>query len=231
MIPLPDLRQRPLGEAVRLLQTAGEHLRLPQGETSERLKAYHGRSHGLLQRLREQRHSVGDTPGQDVHRAQRLSHPGEIEREVRVLTGAHSMFEQVERHGEIALAEGQHTTPPIGHHEAPGVSDRLSNPQPFVPESTALSERAQLGMALGEFGTGVHSGEEPLAEALVAPRSGEGHHGLPEEVDGPTIVALDLVGEAEILVRQCLQDDLATGPGERQIPAQHVVPWTALTPG
>jgi hypothetical protein len=26
------------------------------------------------------------------------------------------------------------------------------------------------------------------------------------------------------LVRQCLQDDLATGPGERQIPAQHVVP-------
>ena len=32
-------RQRPLGEGVRLLQAAGQQLRLPQGETTERLKA------------------------------------------------------------------------------------------------------------------------------------------------------------------------------------------------
>ncbi len=36
-------RQRPLGEGVRLLQAASQQLRLPQGETTERLKAYHFR--------------------------------------------------------------------------------------------------------------------------------------------------------------------------------------------
>ena len=33
-------RQRPLGEGVRLLQTASQQLRLPQGETTERLEVY-----------------------------------------------------------------------------------------------------------------------------------------------------------------------------------------------
>ena len=33
-------RQRPLGEGVRLLQVASQQLRLPQGETTERLKVY-----------------------------------------------------------------------------------------------------------------------------------------------------------------------------------------------
>ena len=33
-------RQRTLGEGVRLLQAASQHLRLPQGETTERLIVY-----------------------------------------------------------------------------------------------------------------------------------------------------------------------------------------------
>ena len=33
-------RQRPLGEGVRLLQAASQQLRLPQGETTERLIVY-----------------------------------------------------------------------------------------------------------------------------------------------------------------------------------------------
>ena len=74
------------------------------------------------------------------------------------------------------------------------MSDRLGNPEPFFPEGPALGERAQLGMARGEAGTGVHGGQENLAEALVAPRPLEGRHGLPEAVDRPTIVALGLVG-------------------------------------
>ena len=75
-----------------------------------------------------------------------------------------------------------------------GVINRLGNPEPFVPEGPALSERAQLGMAPGELGTGVHGGQEDLAEALAALRPVEGCHGLPEAVDCPTIVALGLVG-------------------------------------
>src|SRR4029453_17264628 len=52
-------RQRTLGEGVRLLQAAGQHLRFAQGETTERLKACHVRRSRLLQCLREQRYGVG----------------------------------------------------------------------------------------------------------------------------------------------------------------------------
>ena len=61
-----------------------------------------------------------------------------------------------------------------------------------------------------------HGGQDDLTEALVAPRPVEGRHGLPEAVDRPTIVALGLVGCAEALVRQRLQDDLPAGRGERE---------------
>ena len=37
---LTGKRQRTLGEGVRLLQAAGQHLRLPQGEMTERLIVY-----------------------------------------------------------------------------------------------------------------------------------------------------------------------------------------------
>ena len=115
---------------------------------------------------------------------------GNKDREVRVLTDAYGPFEPGERPGQVALAEGQQTNPPRGKHEASGVSHRLGNPQPFVPEGTALGEHAQLGMAPGEVGTGEHSGQENIAKALVAPCPVEGRHGLPEAVDRPTIVAL-----------------------------------------
>ena len=191
---LTGMRQRALGEGVRLLQAASQQLRLPQGETTERLKVYSFRCSGLFHRLREQRHGVGDAPGQGICRTQGRSHPGEPAREVRVLTDAHGPFEQGERPGQVALAEGQQTDPPRGNHEAPGVSHRLGNPQPFVPEGTALGEHAQLGMAPGEVGTGEHGGQVDLTEALAAPRPVEGRHGLPEAVDRPTIVALGPVG-------------------------------------
>ena len=90
--------------------------------------------------------------------------------------------------------------------------NRLGNPEPFFPEGTALGEHAQLGMAPGELGTGVHGGQDDLTEALVALRPVEGRHGLPEAVDRPTIVALGLVGYAEVLVRQRVQDDIPARP-------------------
>ena len=99
-------------------------------------------------------------------------------------------FEHGKRPAQVALAEGQETDPLRGKHEACGVRHRLGNPQSFFPEGTALSERAQLGMARGEAGTGEHSGQDKLTEALVAPRPLEECHGLPEAVNRPTIVAL-----------------------------------------
>ncbi len=58
--------QRLFGEGVRLRQVASQHLRLTQGETTERLKASHVRSAGLLHRRREQRHGIGNAPGQSI---------------------------------------------------------------------------------------------------------------------------------------------------------------------
>src|SRR5262252_2618575 len=96
------------------------------------------------------------------------------------------------------------------------MSYRLSHLQPFFPEGGALGKRAQLGMTHGELTTGLHSGQEDLTEALKASRPVERHHGLPKAVDRPTIVALRIVGEAEVVVCQCLQDDVPARCGERE---------------
>jgi len=95
------MRQRMLGKGMRLLQAAVQQLRLPQGEATERLQAYPVRRHGLLQRLREERHGIGDAPGQGIGRPQGRSHPGEPDREVCVLTDAHRPFEQRDGPGHV----------------------------------------------------------------------------------------------------------------------------------
>src|SRR5262249_46672064 len=118
--------------------------------------------------------------------------------------------------GQVTLAERQHTNPPRGKHQASGVSSRLGNPEPFFPKGTTLREHTQLSMAPGEVGAGKYGRQESPAEALVAPRPVEGRHGLPEAVDRPTIVALALVGLAEALVRQRLQNGIPVGCGEHQ---------------
>jgi hypothetical protein len=96
------------------------------------------------------------------------------------------------------------------------VRNRLGDPESFVPEGPALGKRGQLGMAPGEVGTGEHRRQDNLAEALAVPRTSEERHGLPEAVDGPTIVALGMIGSAQVLVRQRVQDDLPAGRGKRQ---------------
>jgi hypothetical protein len=96
------------------------------------------------------------------------------------------------------------------------VITRFGNLHPFVSEGPPLGERAELGMAQGEHGTGEHGGQSNLAEALVASCPVEGRHGLPEAVDRPTIVALSLVGYTEVLVRQRVQDDIPMGRGEHK---------------
>jgi hypothetical protein len=60
----------------------------------------------LCHRLREQRHGVGDAPGQGIRSTQGRSHPRDLEREVRLVTNAHGPFEQGKRPGQIALPEG-----------------------------------------------------------------------------------------------------------------------------
>jgi hypothetical protein len=96
------------------------------------------------------------------------------------------------------------------------VRHRLGQPQPFVPEGTALGEAAQLGMTLSESGPAVHGGQVDLTEALAALRPLEGRHGLPVTSDGPPMVALGPVSQTKALVRQCVQDHIPTRRGEHQ---------------
>jgi hypothetical protein len=105
-LALTGICQYTLGEGVRLLQMAGQQLRLPQGETTERLMDDRSRCSCLFHCLREQRHGVGTTPGQGVCRTQGRRCPGEIKGEVRVPTEAYGPFEPGECHGQVTLAEG-----------------------------------------------------------------------------------------------------------------------------
>jgi hypothetical protein len=137
-----------------------------------------------------------------------------IEREVRVLTDAHGLFEQRERSGQVALAESQQTDPIKGRHEARWVSRRLGNPERFVPEGPALGEQAQFAMARGELDTGLHGGQEDRTIALAAPLHIEDYYGLPVALDRLTVVAPGQVGCAKVLVRQRAQGDRTAGSGE-----------------
>ncbi len=96
------------------------------------------------------------------------------------------------------------------------MSHRLSNPQPFCAEDTALGEHAQLRMALAEKGLGGYGRQQNLAEVLIAPCIAKGRHDLPEAVHGPTIVALGQVGLAEVVGRQHLEDAIPAGRGARE---------------
>ena len=135
-------RQRLLGEGVRLLRSAGLQLRLAQGEVTARLLDAHIQDTGLLDRPREQRHGLGDAPREGVGRPQSLREIGEIDRQVHLLTEAHGAFEQREGPVEVALDERHDPAPPRGLHQARGGADGLGNPEPVVPDGTALWERA-----------------------------------------------------------------------------------------
>jgi hypothetical protein len=63
-LELMGVRRRMLGEALRLLQMTSQQLRLPQGETTARLRLRSFHHSQLVHRLREQRHGIGDAPGQ-----------------------------------------------------------------------------------------------------------------------------------------------------------------------
>src|SRR5262249_2097529 len=87
---------------------------------------------------------------------------------------------------------------------------------PLCSEDEALGKHAKLSIAHSEEITGLHSGQHPLAETLVAPRPLKGCHSLPEAVDRLTIVALGPVGYAEIVVCDGAPDEIPAGSGERQ---------------
>ena len=65
-------RQRILGEGVRLLQAADQEHGLAQWRDESTLIGYHFHCHGLFHRLREERHGVGDAPGEGIRRTQGL---------------------------------------------------------------------------------------------------------------------------------------------------------------
>jgi hypothetical protein len=96
-------RQRTLGKGVRLLQVASQQMCLPQRETTVRFEVRALRRSALLHRLREQRHSLGDAPGQGICLPQGCSHQGEYDWALCFLATAYGPFEQGERLRQVAV--------------------------------------------------------------------------------------------------------------------------------
>ena len=208
-------RQGTLGKSVRLLQTAGQHLRLSQGETTEHLKSTLPvtvlRSIACV--------SSGTASAPRPPRVYASPKAAAIEGKLPgspCPTDAHSVFEQESALRRSPWRRASRPSPHKANIRLLRVMNRLGNPQPFFPKGTALNERAEFGMAYGEAGTGEDGGQEHLAKALAVPRPGEERHGLPKAVDRLTIVALGLVGEAKGLVRQRVQNEIPASRGERQ---------------
>ena len=111
------------------------------------------------------------------------------------MTDAHSPFEQGKGLGRSPWRRDSRPNHLEAEHQAPGMLNRLGNPEPFFPEGTALSEQAQLGMTLERAGHGRSRrvGQPPKRSWRRAPS--RDCHRLPEAVDRPTIVTLGLVGD------------------------------------
>lgn len=109
---LAGMRQRALGEGLRLLQMTGQELRLAQSETTERLQVESFQRHGLLHPPLEHWYHVIDAPAQRVRCPQGRSYSGKIVRQVRIPTKVDLPFEQGKGPGHISLAQGQQTNSP-----------------------------------------------------------------------------------------------------------------------
>ena len=98
-----------------------------------------------------------------------------------------------------------------------GCANRLGNLEPFVPKGAALRELPHLGIAPRQQAREATAGAIPMPKRSWR-RALEGRDGLSVAVDRPPIVALGMVGSAEAMVRQRLQDALPASRGERQRP-------------
>ena len=98
----------------------------------------------------------------------------------------------------------------------PGCATSSAIRSPSSPRARPSANVPNSAWHMAKLGTGMHGGQDSLTEALAALRPVEGRHGLPAVVDRPTIVALGLIGCAEVEVRQRVQDDIPAGRGERK---------------
>ena len=161
--------------------TPGEHLRLAEGQRTGCVKARRCRRHGLFHRRGEELHGVGDAPGEEIRRTQGRRHPGEIDREVRVLTEVHGLFEPGECSGNIPLAQAQQANAPRGVHAAREVIHGLGNPESLRPRglSPQRTSLARHGTRRGRRGRARQAGtpeskrswrSAPSRDATVCPR-------------------------------------------------------------
>src|SRR5262249_46465812 len=136
--------QRTLGEGVRLFQAASQRLRLPQGETQGRLTSYPPYCADLVPCLREQRHGVGDAPGQGIRRSQGRGGPGGVRLDVPCPAQSKAPFEHGDGLVAVAFVEEQHADTEIRTDAAEWVLDRLGYAHPFLGAGDALTKRSQL---------------------------------------------------------------------------------------
>ena len=92
--------------------------------------------------------------------------------------------------------------------------DGIGNPEALFAVGQPFAERAYLGETPGQHGTRPHRGQPRQAEVLPEQRPVEGHHVLPQEVDGLRIVTQTIIHLAQEEVRHDLEGRISQGPGQ-----------------
>ena len=111
----PGELQGPLRLGRRLVQPAGQQIRLAQPDHPERMVEHETHRDGLLDRLLQQRQGLGGPSGERIGRPQGRGDPGDEEPDVRPLREVEGPFEHGDGLGEVALAQRPKAHGPIRH--------------------------------------------------------------------------------------------------------------------
>ena len=152
---------------VRLVQPAGQQIRLAQPDHPERMVEHETHRHGLLDRLLQQRQGLGGPSGERIGRPQGAATQGTASRMCAHLREVEGPFEHGDGLGKLPLAQQPKANGPIRQDTAVGVIGGLGDPHPFLCRRPPFGEGAALGKVAGEEAAGKHGGQPRQAEALM----------------------------------------------------------------
>ena len=129
-----------------------------------------------------------DAPLQRVRQAKGCGRAGHEERNVPVLAQTHGPLQHRDGPLHVPLAKRHRTDPLTYLHQAEGIINGLSDPEPFFGDRQPRCERPQFGVAAAQLGPG--RGRKVIgAKAFSEPLPLERRHIPLQMLDGPSIVS------------------------------------------
>jgi hypothetical protein len=162
--------------------------------------------------LCEQWHGLGDSSRQGIGQSHVGSDPGQEELGIRRTALRQGTFEYGQGVREIPLAQGQRTLPRLRKDGAAQVRRLLGKANSFCGAGAPLSKLPALCQAVREPAPRPHGGHHH-AGARMAQRALEDREGLPEHVDGATVVLQGEAIRAVVAERSRLLEGIPTRRG------------------